>query len=295
MSDDSNWGKMKMGLDETENETIEVASGGDISEEELRELAQPKLRENKILFALVTALAVVALLCLLGFIYYLTHHVTAPQETTPGVSSTKRIDVVKVTDGVYENGYLEVAGSNGNFADSASSKAGSSASIGSSGTSVESEADVAARLATYSSGSTSSSSGGIVGIDEDIAKASLKKKGYVVSSVYVCDSAALQGTSAKPKSGLVLSDQTYLGRTEGEKFAFPNIATSASYSSAQTVPNLIGKQWRSARSTLNGRGLNIKYLYEQNSPSAYGTVVFQAPAAGTSIPRGCSVILVLAD
>jgi len=319
---------MKMDLDEarTGDEIVGETPGEDAFEEELLELVHPKLKENKVLLIFVTALAVVALLCLLGLVYYLTHHGTITQaastrsasnkkSTTGGTSAADLIDVVKVTDVVFENGYLEVPGSNGNFADSTSSKTGGTAGSGSTGTSansantgsaassgysVESEAGVAARLAAYSSGSTaspstSSSSGSIVGADEDIARATLKKKGYTVSSVYVCDSAALQGTSAKPKPGRVLSNQTYLGRTEGEKYAFLNVATSASYSTARTVPNLVGKQWGSARSTLNGRGLNIKYLYEQNSSSPYGSVVFQAPAAGASLSRGCSVIVVLAD
>lgn len=135
----------------------------------------------------------------------------------------------------------------------------------------------------------------IVGVDEDVAKQNLRAQGFKAYSVYVCDEGALSGMAARPKNGMVLSQLQYTGRTVGEKLAFVSVATSASYTHAKIVPDLSGKAWKSARATLARRGLRIRYEYEDKSPAKYGTVVFQAPAAGTHIPRGCSVMVVLAD
>ncbi|MDR1412709.1 MAG: PASTA domain-containing protein [Actinomycetes bacterium] len=55
------------------------------------------------------------------------------------------------------------------------------------------------------------------------------------------------------------------------------------------------KPWKSARSTLVGAGLGVRYAYEEESPAIYGTVVFQVPAAGQYLPKGSSAIIVLAD
>jgi hypothetical protein len=151
----------------------------------------------------------------------------------------------------------------------------------------------AATPVTTPSGSFSFSA--LVGQDEDDAKAAAKAAGYTTYSVYVCDSAAVNGSADEPLSGLVLATTSYTGRTAGEKYAFINVATSDPYSKATSVPNVKGLAWKSARSTLRGAGLGIRFAYEADSASLKGTVLFQAPAAGSFMPRNSTVVVVLAD
>lgn len=134
-----------------------------------------------------------------------------------------------------------------------------------------------------------------VGVDEDIATARAKKAGRIPYSVYVFDADAYRGMASKPVPGLVLDVDHYDGARKKEPFTFLYVATTAAYRNARTVPDLTGMQWKRARTTLTGKDLGVRFVYEENSPSAYGTVVSQAPAPGTLMPVGCSVILVLAD
>jgi beta-lactam-binding protein with PASTA domain len=61
------------------------------------------------------------------------------------------------------------------------------------------------------------------------------------------------------------------------------------------VPSLKGLAWKDARAALKKLGLGIRFSYEEQSPDTYGTVVFQAPAAGSYLPKGSSAVVVLAD
>ena len=135
----------------------------------------------------------------------------------------------------------------------------------------------------------------LIGLDEDDAVAKAKKEGYVVYSVYVCDAAAVKNGSKAPKAGGVLGVTTYTMRQDGEKDLFLQVATSDSYKKAQTVPNVVGMQWKDARSKLAGVGIGTRYAYERNSKDAKGKVLFQAVAAGGYIPSGSTIVLVLAD
>lgn len=134
-----------------------------------------------------------------------------------------------------------------------------------------------------------------VGIDEDVAKARAKANGRTVYSVYVFDKEAYGGASDRPKAGMVLAATHYDGMVKGEKFTFLYVATSVAYANAATVPDLSGKSWQDARAILERRGLTVRFDYEQESASKYGTVVFQAPGSGALMPQGCSVVLILAD
>lgn len=134
-----------------------------------------------------------------------------------------------------------------------------------------------------------------VGVDEDVATARAKKADRIPYSVYVFDSNAYKGAAAKPAAGLVLDVDHYDGVKKKEPFTFLYVATSVSYKNAKTVPDLSGMQWKRARTALTDKDLGVRFVYEESSPSAYGTVVSQAPAPGTLMPVGCSVVLVLAD
>lgn len=134
-----------------------------------------------------------------------------------------------------------------------------------------------------------------VGVDEDVAKARAKANGRTVYSVYVFDKEAYGGATDRPKAGTVLAATHYDGIVKGEKFTFLYVATSVAYANAVTVPDLSGKSWQDARAILERRGLTVRFDYEQESASKYGTVVFQAPGSGALMPKGCSVVLILAD
>lgn len=281
----------------------------------------------------IAALAIICLFVMLFFISKQGANVGNNQagsqsaskaaEKTAGTSGTVTnegdIKVVKVSATVYENGALKdgaITGT-GNASSSAEKAADyqneiakrlNGESAAESPITVEKVPSTDKSTASSSSSSSDSGSGSssasssssskndtVVGVDEDIAKRNLRAQGFKTYSVYVCDEGALNGTASKPRAGLVLAQSSFIGRGAGEKLAFVHTATSASYSTARRVPNLKGMAWKSARSTLANKGLGIRFEYEDKSPSKYGTVVFQAPAAGAYMPRGCSVIVVLAD
>ena len=136
----------------------------------------------------------------------------------------------------------------------------------------------------------------LVGLDEDEAVAKAKKEGYVVYSVYVCDSAAVKGKGAKaPKAGRVLGTTDYTMRKDGEKNLFLLVATSESYSKAKAVPNVVGMAWKDARAALSKVGIGTRYAYERKSADTKGKVLFQAAPEGSYIPSGSTIVLVLAD
>lgn len=135
----------------------------------------------------------------------------------------------------------------------------------------------------------------LTGVDEDIAVVRAQAAGMTPFSVYGFPAVAVSPSATLPPSGQVFRAESYLGRTLGEKYAFLYVQTTEPLAAAVTVPNLQGKAWRDARAALLGAGLNIRYAYEEESPSTYGTVVYQAPSSGSLMPRGCSVVVVLAD
>ena len=288
------------------------------------ELAEPELRENKTIYSLVVVLAVLAVICLFIVMFFISRQgaeasKAASSTTSNAASSTQggsggstfdenAIKVVKVTPTVYENGALDQetidAMKNAKTANERAAAyekevAQRLENDTEAPTPIPDTSEPTVKTSTASTTKTTTSapsaSASVIGVDEDIAKQNLRAQGFKAYSVYVCDEGALSGTAARPTNGLVLSQLQYTGRTLGEKLAFVGVATSASYANARTVPDLTGKAWKSARATLASRGLGIRFEYEDKSPSTYGTVVFQAPAAGTHIPRGCSVMVVLAD
>lgn len=135
----------------------------------------------------------------------------------------------------------------------------------------------------------------LTGVDEDVAIDRAKAAGFTPYSVYVYKTDAVTGTAAMPDSGLVLKWSPFFGRVRGEMFACFYVQTSESVSNAVAVPNVMGMPWADARAVLASAGLNVRFEYEQDSPDTYGTVLFQAPSAGTYMPKGSSAMLILAD
>lgn len=135
----------------------------------------------------------------------------------------------------------------------------------------------------------------LTGVDEDVAVERAKAAGFTPYSVYVFKTDAVTGSAALPDPGLVLKWSPYFGRVRGELFACFYVQTSESVSSAVAVPNVTGMPWEDARQVLASAGINARFEYEQDSPDTYGTVLFQAPSAGTYMPKGSSAVLILAD
>lgn len=293
---------------------------------EQEELKAPELRENKVIYTLVIILAVLAIVCLFVVLFFISKQGAAAtasdashtaSSTSQGTQSksgstssntgSNAIKVVKVTSTVYENGALEgdaatavsdtksAAQKAAEYQNKVAAELGDTSSQPAVTKTTTTKTQSSAQPAAYTEQTKATSSDVIDGVDEDVAKANLRAQGYKAYSVYVCDANTINGSASRPKAGVVLSHSAYTGRTVGEKLAFVNTATTASYANARKVPDLKGKAWKTARATLAKRGLRIRFEYEDKSPSKYGTVVFQAPAAGTYMPSGCSVIVVLAD
>ena len=148
---------------------------------------------------------------------------------------------------------------------------------------------------TGSTGTSSTIKPGTLDVDEDVAAVLAQTAGYTPLSVYVFTKDAIDSGASSPRSGLVLSTQEYVGRTNGEKFRFLNVQTSDPKSKVRTVPDLNGMAWKAARAKLADSGLGIRYVYEYDSPDTFGNVIFQAPAPGSYMPRGSSVVVVLAN
>lgn len=269
-------------------------------------------RDNKFVYGLVLFISAVAMLCLFLMLWLI---ITAPKyaaksatvsasssKTTTTTKNGSAIDVVRVNDWITENGaYNDTSAKSG--ADVLYSGNGKVVrTTGSQTTTTKSvEEEVVAPVPTPDPEPAPavvpapSKPAEPTYVDEDVAKKDWRADGYVVHSVYVFDSGALAGTSAKPKAGSVLSEPVFEGRSKGEKLVFLNVATALPYSNSKSTPDLKSKSWKSARTQLTNMGLGIKFEYEQDSPDTYGTVVFQSPAAGAPIPKGCSVYVVLAD
>lgn len=315
-------------MDNTPNAQNFEAQGTAVDQaaHETDEIQAPELKENKFIFTLVLIIAALAIICLFVMLFFISKQganagsarvVSQSAEKSAGKAGSSGngtttegdIKVVKVTPTVYENAALgEDTLNNTSGSQSAAEKAAnyqkeiekrlngeSAAESPISVVKVETTKPAKKEPSVAPKSSAATASDVIVGVDEDIAKKNLRAQGFKTYSVYVCDEGALNGTASKPRAGLVLGQSSFIGRGVGEKLAFVQTATTASYSTARAVPNLKGMAWKSARSTLAGKGLGIRFEYEDKSPSKYGTVVFQAPAAGTHMPHGCSVIVVLAD
>lgn len=268
------------------------------------ELGMPELKENKSLFTVAIVVAVFAVLLFLGSMYMIARHGNAPrrtastqstasttqsQETTAGAGyNADNIQVVKVTSVMHENGALNADGTID------PTKVSTTQASTSSQTEVNTAVAENAIVAAEPANPVASQSPQIVGVDEDIAKANLEAQGYTVYSVYVCDANTLAGKSARPANGLVLAYTTYSGRVAGEKFAFINVATSSSYAHRGVAPMMRGMTLANARAALSAQALGARIIYEAKSPSPAGTVVFQAPSAGVSLPAGCTAVLVVA-
>ena len=135
----------------------------------------------------------------------------------------------------------------------------------------------------------------LTGVDEDVAITRAKAAGFTAYSVYVFKTDTITGSAAAPTAGTVLKWAPFFGRAAGEQFAFFYTQTTEPTKNAVAVPSVFGMDWKVARDTLTKAGLNVRFEYEQNSPDPYGSVVFQAPASGTYMPAGSSVVIVLAD
>ena len=312
-------------MDNTPNAQNFEAQGTAVDQaaHETDEIQAPELKENKFIFTLVLIIAALAIICLFVMLFFISKQganagsarvVSQSAEKSAGKAGSSGngtttegdIKVVKVTPTVYENAALgEDTLNNTRGSQSAAEKAANyqkeiekrlnGESAAESPISVTKVTNDTPTTNPGTSSSKTTATDVIVGVDENIAKKNLRAQGFKTYSVYVCDEGALNGSASKPRAGLVLAQSKFIGRSAGEKLAFVNTATSASYSTARTVPNLKGMAWKAARTTLANKGLGIRFEYEDKSPSKYGTVVFQAPAAGTHMPRGCSVIVVLAD
>lgn len=202
----------------------------------------------------------------------------ASTETTE--TETRPIIVVKVTEWITENGAL-----------GANSTGKSTTQQVSTAPAPEPEAPVE----PVAPAPDPSDETKLTGVDEDVATARARAQGLKPYSVYGFPAIAVSSGASLPPAGQVFRWEPFSGRVEGEKFAFLYVQTTESRSKAVTVPSVQGKTWQAARSTLLKAGLNVRFEYEHESPSTYGTVVFQAPESGSLMPTGCSVVLVLAD
>lgn len=61
------------------------------------------------------------------------------------------------------------------------------------------------------------------------------------------------------------------------------------------VPNVIGKQAKAARSTLESAGLSVNMDYNTNKDKANGEVLGQSIASGTSVDKGTSITITVND
>lgn len=271
------------------------------------DMAMPELKENKSLFTVAIVVAAFAVLLFLGSMYMIARHGNAPrktastqssasttqsQETTAGTDyNADNIQVVKVTSVMHENGALTA---NGTIDPTKVQTTQASISSQTQVEPVAADNTAAENPVAEPESPAASQPVQIVGVDEDVAKANLEAQGYTVFSVYVCDANTLAGKSARPANGLVLAYTTYSGRVAGEKFAFINVATSSSYARRGVVPMMRGMTLAKARAALSAQALGARVIYEAKSPSPAGTVVFQAPSAGVSLPAGCTAVLVVA-
>lgn len=290
------------------------------------ELKKPRSKENKFIFVLVSCIAALTVLALIIMLIFIMNRPntgsndkassrTKNAKTASANAGDSEIEPVRVSPGVVENAAYDEAAYNAQelanavanaqvipasedemlpeekavVNDTTTQKAATKTT-----TKATTKKTTPAQTTTVAQDDPTAAYA-VDGVDEDVATANLKRAGYIVRSVYVCDSGAVTGSKAAPKSGLVLSHDLYTGPTTGQRFAMIRVATSAPYSTARKVPNVMGKQWKNARATLRNHGLGIRFLFDTGMGKPKGTVISQSAAAGAYMARGCTVVVVLAD
>jgi serine/threonine-protein kinase len=123
----------------------------------------------------------------------------------------------------------------------------------------------------------------VVGEPFSAAQAQLTSKGFTVSQIQV--------TNAKP-SGTVIAQDPLAG---GKAKQGSNVSlTVSSGPGSNSVPTMVGETLAEAKSALQLAGLKPGNTLKQSSTSiASGHVIDSSPAAGTSVPIGSKVTLVV--
>jgi len=129
------------------------------------------------------------------------------------------------------------------------------------------------------------------------AEAAIKSAGLKVGTV-------TQQTSTTVATGLVISQSPTAGQKvdKGSTVSFvvstgsPSPSPSPSPSaSGVSVPNVYGMQSSAAEQALTAAGLQVAYRQKPNTGQPAGTVVKIKPDAGTVVPAGSTVLLVIAS
>jgi beta-lactam-binding protein with PASTA domain len=117
--------------------------------------------------------------------------------------------------------------------------------------------------------------------------------GSVITSVGLLVGAVTQQNSAAVAAGNVISQSPSAGTsvTPGS-----NISLVISSGPAPVlVPNIVGQTQAAAGSAISSVGLIVGTVTQQSSSAAAGNVISESPSAGTSVPAGSSISLVISS
>lgn len=123
----------------------------------------------------------------------------------------------------------------------------------------------------------------VVGMTLQAAKSSLTQAGFTVSVV--------QESSSDYVSGTVISQTPAAGTNYAT--GSPVTITVSTGAPTSVVPNVIGLSEAAAKTKLAVSGFSVSATYTVGSPP--GTVISQSPGAGTNLPAGSTVSIVIAQ
>lgn len=120
---------------------------------------------------------------------------------------------------------------------------------------------------------------------ESDAKSQLQKKGFAVQITYQ--------SSDNVAAGLVISQSPNSG--EQMRYGSTVKLVVSSGASAFKLPNVVGKDEETAKSTLMQKGLKVTISYANSDSVATGKVISQTPKANSSVYKGNTVTIVVSS
>jgi beta-lactam-binding protein with PASTA domain len=105
---------------------------------------------------------------------------------------------------------------------------------------------------------------------------------------------AMHYVSATERAGRILSQSPSSGSAARGSAVRVNVSTGPSPAAAESVPNVVGDERAAAATALREAGFRVLVLNRRTSDgSQNGRVIGQTPGAGTSIPRGLLVAILV--
>jgi len=126
--------------------------------------------------------------------------------------------------------------------------------------------------------------GGLAGLSQEEAKAKLEDAGFEVQTV--------SANSDEVEAGLVIRSDPSGGATLTRGSTV--VLTISKGQKLAKTPVLVGTQRSTAVEEIRGRGL-VPSVEEQESAKPEGQVIRQAPSAGSELPRGSTVTIVVSE